>query len=878
MSYFLENEEVNEAVEEVKAQDGIASIEPLLDNRIVRAIREMGFEKLSPIQEQAIPYLLQGEDIIGQAQTGTGKTAAFGIPAIQHINPDVKKLQTIILCPTRELAIQAAEELRKIAKYMHGIKVLPVYGGQDISRQIAGLRGVQIIVGTPGRVMDHMRRRTIKLDLVNMVVLDEADEMLNMGFREDMELILGQIPGEHQTALFSATMPKPILEITDRFQKDAKIVKVAAKELTIPLVSQKFYRVKNQDKDAACVRLLEYYQPKLTLIFCNTKKKVDELADLLKQQGFQAEGLHGDLSQAQRDVAMNRFRNGGASILIATDVAARGIDVDDVEAVINYDIPQDIEYYVHRIGRTGRAGRKGRSFTFANSREIGKIREIERVCHTTITEKKLPGAAKVLKAKADKYLNKAWELHEHEDIELMKSFLQRKMEEEGCDALELAAAMLKLQVGDKGEEIAADETAPAVAFVFKSQVEQHIGEITYFRVIRGRIAEGTELVNTRTGNKEKISQLFAVAGKNRIKVTELSAGDIGCTVKLKGTRTNDTLSAPSAPVSIEPIVFPEPRYRAAVKAKEQSDEEKLGKVLNDAKFEDPTILVEYSKELKQTIIQGQGEHHLNILRTRIEKENKLSYDYIAPKIPYRETITKVAQADYRHKKQSGGAGQFGEVHMIIEPYYDGMPEPKNYKVPGKGDMIVNPKTKEEYDLPWGGKLQFYSAIVGGAIDARFMPAILKGIMEKMDEGPLTGSYARDIRVVVYDGKMHPVDSNEISFKLAARNAFKEAFRNAGPKIMEPIYNVEILVPSDYMGAVMSDLQNRRAMIAGMESDKGFDRLNAMVPLAELYRYSTTLSSLTSGSATYTMKFSSYEQVPADVQDKLLKAYTDTDDE
>ena len=264
--------------------------------------------------------------------------------------------------------------------------------------------------------------------------------------------------------------------------------------------------------------------------------------------------------------------------------------------------------------------------------------------------------------------------------------------------------------------------------------------------------------------------------------------------------------------------------------------------------------------------------------TRILSENKLTYDYIAPKIPYRETITKVAQADYRHKKQSGGAGQFGEVHMIVEPYYEGMPEPKNYKVPGKGDMVVNVKSKEEYDLPWGGKLQFYSAIVGGAIDARFMPAILKGIMEKMDEGPLTGSYARDIRVVVYDGKMHPVDSNEISFKLAARNAFKEAFRNAGPKIMEPIYSVEILVPSEYMGAVMSDLQNRRAMIAGMESDKGFDRLNAMVPLAELYRYSTTLSSLTSGSATYSMKFSSYEQVPADVQEKLLKAYTDTDDE
>ncbi len=430
----------------------------------------------------------------------------------------------------------------------------------------------------------------------------------------------------------------------------------------------------------------------------------------------------------------------------------------------------------------------------------------------------------------------------------------------------------------EGEEVAADAEQPAVAFVFKSQLEQHIGEISYFRVIRGRIAEGMELVNARTGNKEKLSQLFAVAGKNRIKVTELSAGDIGCTVKLKGTRTNDTLAAPGTPVAVEPILFPEPRYRAAVKCREQGDEEKLGKLLGDAKYEDPTILVEYSKELKQTIIQGQGEHHLNILRSRIQGESKIQFEYIAPKIPYRETITKVAQADYRHKKQSGGAGQFGEVHMIVEPYSEGMPEPKNYKVPGKGDMVLNVKTKEEYDLPWGGKLLFYSAIVGGAIDARFMPAILKGIMEKMDEGPLTGSYARDIRVVIYDGKMHPVDSNEISFKLAARNAFKEAFRNAGPKIMEPIYSVEVLTPSEYMGAVMSDLQNRRAMIEGMESDKGFDRLNARVPLAELYRYSTTLSSLTSGSATYSMKFASYEQVPADVQEKLLKAYNDTDEE
>ena len=429
----------------------------------------------------------------------------------------------------------------------------------------------------------------------------------------------------------------------------------------------------------------------------------------------------------------------------------------------------------------------------------------------------------------------------------------------------------------EGEELIANEEEPAVAFVFKSQIEQHIGEITYFRVVRGKVTEGMELVNSRTGNKEKLSQLFAVAGKNRVKVTELSAGDIGCTVKLKGTRTNDTLAAPAAPVTVEPIVFPEPRYRAAIKAKEQGDEEKLGKLLNDAKYEDPTILVEYSKELKQTIIQGQGEHHLNILKQRLSAENKMEIEYFAPKISYRETITKVAQADYRHKKQSGGSGQFGEVHMVIEPYYEGMPEPTKYKVNGQ-EIAVSVKGKEEYDLPWGGKLQYYNSIVGGAIDARFMPAILKGIMEKMDEGPLTGSYARDIRVVIYYGKMHPVDSNELSFKLAGRNAFKDAFRNAGPKIMEPIYSVEVLTPSEYMGAVMSDLQNRRAMIMGMESDKGFDRLNARVPLAELYRYSTSLSSLTSGAATYTMQFASYEQVPADVQEKLLKAYTDTDEE
>jgi elongation factor G len=427
----------------------------------------------------------------------------------------------------------------------------------------------------------------------------------------------------------------------------------------------------------------------------------------------------------------------------------------------------------------------------------------------------------------------------------------------------------------KGADVVADPAAPPVLFVFKSQIESHMGEINYFRVVRGKLTEGVELVNSRTGNNEKISQIFAVAGKNRTKVTEMTAGDIGCTVKLKGTKTNDTLSAPNAAVEIEPMMFPEPRYRAAVRSVKTGEDEKLGELLNKCKFEDPTILVAYSKELKQNIIQGQGEHHLNILKRRLNDENKMEIEYFAPRIPYRETITKVAQADYRHKKQSGGAGQFGEVHIVIEPYYEGIDEPSKYKIGGK-EIAVSMKGKEEYEMEWGGKLQFYNSIVGGAIDARFLPAILKGIMEKMEEGPLTGSYARDIRVVVYDGKMHPVDSNEISFKLAGRNAFKEAFKNAGPKIMEPIYTVEVLVPSDKMGDVMSDLQNRRAMIQGMASDQGFDRLTASVPLAELYRYSTTLSSLTSGRATYTMKFQSYEQVPADVQDKLLKAYTEED--
>ena len=400
------------------------------------------------------------------------------------------------------------------------------------------------------------------------------------------------------------------------------------------------------------------------------------------------------------------------------------------------------------------------------------------------------------------------------------------------------------------ELVWADSSAETVLFVFKTALEPHIGEVSYFRVVSGKVTEGQELINATNGNKEKISQMFVVAGKNRVKVTEMCAGDIGCTVKLKSTKTGATLST-SGDVKIAPIAMPSPRYRCAVRAINSSDDEKLGELLNRAHAEDPTILVEYSKELKQTILQGQGEHHLNILKWTLANVHKVEVEFFAPRISYRETITKTAQAGYRHKKQSGGAGQFGEVHMVIEPYTEGMPDPVKYKIDGK-DLNINIKSKEEVELEWGGKLVFCSAIVGGSIDARFLPAIQKGIMEKMEEGPLTGSYARDIRVVVYDGKMHPVDSNELSFKLAGRNAFKEAFRTAGPKIMEPIYSVEVLVPSDKMGDVMSDLQNRRAIIEGMGSEKGLEKITARVPLSEMYRYSTTLSSLTNGRATHTM--------------------------
>ncbi len=423
----------------------------------------------------------------------------------------------------------------------------------------------------------------------------------------------------------------------------------------------------------------------------------------------------------------------------------------------------------------------------------------------------------------------------------------------------------------EGKEVKMDASGPACMYVFKTSIESHIGEINYFKVMSGEITEGIDLINQKSENKERISQMYVVAGKERVKVAKLVAGDIGATVKLKNTKTNHTLSLPGSNIVFDPISFPNPKYRTAIKPVNEGDEEKLGEALSRMREEDPTIIVEYSKELKQIIIHGQGEYHLNIVKWHLDNIYKIETEYIAPKIPYRETITKVAQATYRHKKQSGGAGQFGEVHMIIEPYAEGMPDPKKYKINGS-EYTVNVRAKDEYDLDWGGKLVYYNCIVGGAIDARFLPAILKGIMEKMEVGPLTGSYARDIRVIVYDGKMHPVDSNEISFKLAGRNAFSNAFKEAGPKIMEPVYLVEVLVPADRMGDVMSDLQGRRAIVQGMSSEQGFEKITAKVPLAEMGKYATALSSLTGGRAMYSMTFSEYTQVPGDLQTELLKAY------
>ncbi|NOQ24229.1 MAG: elongation factor G [Bacteroidales bacterium] len=433
-------------------------------------------------------------------------------------------------------------------------------------------------------------------------------------------------------------------------------------------------------------------------------------------------------------------------------------------------------------------------------------------------------------------------------------------------------------ITEDGEEIECKEDGDTNIFVFKTTNESHIGEINYFKVFSGQVTEGMDLNNNTTDTKERLSQLYVVAGKNRTKVTKLVAGDIGAAVKLKNTKTNHTLSSSKGGVKFPEISFLNSKFRTAIKATNESDDEKLGEALNRLHEIDPTVGIEYSKELKQIIISGQGEYHLNnIVKWHLDNEYKIETEFYAPKIPYRETITKTAAANYRHKKQSGGSGQFGEVYLVIEPYKEDMPDPVSYRIDGR-DVKVSVRNKEEHPLPWGGKLIYYNCIVGGSIDARFLPAILKGIMEKMEAGPLTGSYARDIRVAVYDGKMHPVDSNELSFKLAGRHAFRAAFKSAGPKIMEPIYDVEVLVPSDRMGDVMSDLQGRRAMIEGMNSDKGFEKLNAKVPLAELNKYSTALSSISGGRATYTMKFSKYEQVPMDVQDKLMKTFQEEEEE
>ncbi len=421
------------------------------------------------------------------------------------------------------------------------------------------------------------------------------------------------------------------------------------------------------------------------------------------------------------------------------------------------------------------------------------------------------------------------------------------------------------------EEVKPDASAATSLFFFKTTVEPHIGEVSYFKVMSGTLKEGDDLVNADRGSKERVAQIYIPAGQLRTKVESLEAGSIGASVKLKDVRTGNTLNGKGSEHKFNFIEYPEPRYRRAIKAVNEANTEKMGEALIRMHEEDPTWLVEISKELKQTIVSGQGEFHLKTLKWRIENNDKIEINFSEPRIPYRETITKAARADYRHKKQSGGAGQFGEVHLIVEPYNEGMPMPDTYKFNGQ-EFKVQARDVQEVKLDWGGKLVFVNSIVGGAIDARFLPAILKGIMGRMEQGPLTGSYARDVRVIVYDGKMHPVDSNEISFMLAGRNAFSEAFRNAGPKILEPIYDVTVSVPSDYMGDVMGDLQGRRAMIMGMESEKGFEKLKARVPLKEMGSYSTSLSSLTGGRASFSMKFSGYELVPSDVQDKLLKEY------
>lgn len=428
-------------------------------------------------------------------------------------------------------------------------------------------------------------------------------------------------------------------------------------------------------------------------------------------------------------------------------------------------------------------------------------------------------------------------------------------------------------IDTEGQEVKPDSNGPLSLYVFKTTVEPHIGEVSYFKVMSGTLKAGDDLDNVDRGSKERLAQIYCVCGQIKTPVDKLCAGDIGATVKLKDVRTGNTLDAKGCEYRFDFIKYPEPKYQRAVRPVTESDAEKLAGILQRMHEEDPTWVIEQSKELKQTILKGQGEFHLRTLKWRVENNDKLPIIFEEPKIPYRETITKAARADYRHKKQSGGAGQFGEVHLIVEPYTEGMPAPDTYRF-GNQEYKMNVRDTQEIPLDWGGKLVVCNCIVGGAIDARFIPAIVKGLMDRMEQGPLTGSYARDVRVCIYDGKMHPVDSNEISFRLAGRNAFSEAFRNSGPKILEPVYDVDVMVPADVMGDVMSDLQGRRAIIMGMSSENGFEKISAKVPLKEMASYSTALSSITGGRSSFTMKFASYELVPSDVQEKLLKAYAE----
>ena len=492
-----------------------------LDERILRAVADMGFEEASPIQAQAIPVQMEGRDIIGQAQTGTGKTAAFGIPLLQKVDPKSKKLQAIALCPTRELAIQVADEIRRLAKYMHGVKVLPIYGGQDIVKQIRSLKdGTQIIIGTPGRVMDHMRRKTVKFDHIQTVVMDEADEMLNMGFLEDMETILSQLPEERQTVMFSATMPQAIADIAHKFQKEPVTVKVVKKELTVPKVTQYYYEVKPKTKVEVMCRLLDMYAPKLSVVFCNTKKGVDELVQALQGRGYFAEGLHGDLKQIQRDRVMNSFRNGRTDILVATDVAARGIDVDDVEAVFNYDLPQDDEYYVHRIGRTGRAGREGIAFIFVVGKEVYKLRDIQRYCKTKIIPQAIPSLNDVTGIKVDKILENVADTIEESDLSEMINILEKKLLEEDYTSLDLAAALLKMMMGEESEDIV-DTREPRSLDDLDSYYSG--GSRNGNGRGRGRNSGGRDSRDSRyDSGREDMARLFINIGKNQ----NVKPGDI----------------------------------------------------------------------------------------------------------------------------------------------------------------------------------------------------------------------------------------------------------------------------------------------------------------------------------------------------------------